>query len=137
MTSNDNENKDTIYIREDVFNARMDRLEAINEKNLALIQKENAEFREQIKEDMRNGFDKINAQIIVLQGDTEGLKHDVTGLYHWDYWLLSIILVLFAMPQIIAGVKSLFSAITDGIAGILTLFKRWVLANHETWLKSS
>ncbi len=118
MTSNDN------YVTVEIFNARMDRLEAINEKNLALIQKENAEFREQIKEDMRNGFDKINAQIIVLQGDTEGLKHDVTGLYHWDYWLLSIILVLFAMPQIIAGVKSLFSAITDGIVSILTLFKR-------------
>ena len=101
----------------------MDRLEAINEKNLALIQKENAEFREQIKEDMRNGFDKINSKIIVLQGDTEGLKHDVTGLYHWDYWLLSIILVLFAMPQIVAGIKSLFGAISDSIAGILALFK--------------
>ncbi len=47
MTSTDN------CITVEIFNARMDRLEAINEKNLALIQKENAEFREQIKEENR------------------------------------------------------------------------------------
>ena len=69
-------------------------------------------------------LDKMEAKISVLHDDNVGLKHDVSGLYHWDYWLLSIILVLFAMPQIVAGIKSLFGAITDGIAGILSLFRK-------------
>lgn len=69
-------------------------------------------------------LDKMEAKISVLHDDNIGLKHDVSGLYHWDYWLLSIILVLFAMPQIVAGIKSLFGAITDGIAGIIALFRK-------------
>ncbi len=69
-------------------------------------------------------LDKMEAKISVLHDDNVGLKHDVSGLYHWDYWLLSIILVLFAMPQIVAGIKSLFGAITDGIAGIIALFRK-------------
>ena len=63
MVSNDN------YVTIEVFNARMDRLEATIEKNIALTQKENAEFREQIKddifsfkEDIRKDFDKISSQ---------------------------------------------------------------------------
>ena len=66
----------------------------------------------------------VQAQIAVLQNDITGLKHDVTGSYHWDYWLLSIILVVFAMPQIVAGLKSLFGAIADGIAGIIAVFRK-------------
>ena len=69
-------------------------------------------------------FGRLEATIGVLQNDITGLKHDVAGLYHWDYWLLSIILVVFAMPQIVAGIKSLFGAITDGIAGIIALFRK-------------
>ena len=69
-------------------------------------------------------LDKMEAKVSVLHDDNIGLKHDVSGLYHWDYWLLSIILVLFAMPQIVAGIKSLFGAITDGIAGIIALFRK-------------
>ena len=51
-----------------------------------------------------------------LQRDVEGLKHDVQGLYHWDYWLLSVILAVFAMPQIAAGIKSFFGAIAEGLS---------------------
>ncbi|MBQ6739077.1 MAG: hypothetical protein IJQ57_09340 [Synergistaceae bacterium] len=136
MTSNDN------FVTVEVFNARMDRLEAVLEKNVAVMQQQNAEFMVKMQNEMNNfktevrndindfkkevhsEFDKVHAEIGVLQRDVEGLKHDVVGLYHWDYWLLSIILVVFAMPQIVAGVKSLFAAFTEGIAGIMTLFKQ-------------
>lgn len=142
MTSNDN------FITVEIFNARMDKLEAIVEKNLALTQKENAELKMQVQKDMNtfkneirtdiNNFkkevredlskldtkiDKVHGEVIVLQQDVEGLKHDVTGLYHWDYWLLSIILIVFVMPQFIVGIQSFFKAITEGINGIRSAFK--------------
>ena len=97
----------------------------------AQIIKDNAEFKDNInvrldafENKINTRLDKMEAKISVLHDDNIGLKHDVSGLYHWDYWLLSIILVLFAMPQIVAGIKSLFGAITDGIAGIIALFRK-------------
>ena len=65
----------------------------------------------------------MKAEISELQRDVTGLQHDVVGLYHWDYWLLSIILVVFAMPQIVAGIKSLFGAVADGISLIARAFR--------------
>ncbi|MBQ7156116.1 MAG: hypothetical protein IJR85_11265 [Synergistaceae bacterium] len=69
-------------------------------------------------------FDKLEASVGVMQNDITGLKHDVAGLYHWDYWLLSIILVVFAMPQIVAGIKSLFTAIAEGVSLVANAFRR-------------
>lgn len=115
---------------------------AQTEKQIAEIQKSNSDFRTQIKDDMNNfkteiredinnfrgevnaRFDGLHSDIVELQKDVEGLKHDVAGLYHWDYWLLSIILVIFAMPQIVAGIKSFFGAIADGLALIISVFRK-------------
>ena len=108
----------------------------------ARMQKENAEFRAQMMKDnaefraemvrLHNDFaektnakiDGLTAAVVELQRDVEGLKHDVQGLYHWDYWLLSIILVVFAMPQIVAGIKSLFGALAEGISQIVGAFRK-------------
>ena len=147
MTSNDN------YVTVEIFNAGISRLEALNEKNLALIQKENAEFRLQLREDVNNfknevrsdinnfkneirsdienfknetraEFSQIHAEIVQLDKKIEVPNARVDDLFHWDYWILSIILVFVAMPHIINGVKSLFEVLTDGIAGIMALFRR-------------
>ena len=97
----------------------------------AQIIKDNADFKESVnarldafESKINTRLDNLQAQISVLHDDNIGLQHDVSGLYHWDYWLLSIILVVFAMPQIVAGIKSLFGAITEGIAGIIALFRK-------------
>ena len=104
---------------------------ARTDKQLSDMRRDNAEFREKLMTDinsrfegMNNRFDSLQAEIVTLQRDVDGLKHDVAGLYHWDYWLLSIILVVFAMPQIVAGVKSLFGAVADGIALVLSAFRK-------------
>ena len=104
--------KDNADFKESV-NARLDAFESkINTRLDAFESKINTRL------------DNLQAQISVLHDDNIGLQHDVSGLYHWDYWLLSIILVVFAMPQIVAGIKSLFGAITEGIAGIIALFRK-------------
>lgn len=172
MVSNDN------YITVDVFEARMDRLEAVFEKYIAVMRQENAEFKAQMKDDMaamrqenaefrtqmkdnmaamrqenaefrvqmkddmnafkdevrkdistlenkmNSGFEKVHTEIGVLQRDVVGLKHDVSNLYHWNYWLLSIILVVLVMPQVIAGIKSFFGTIAEGMVRLLSLFRQ-------------
>ena len=121
---------------------------AENNAQISAMRAENAEFKEQIKEEFRKfrdevkgdindfkkevntrfdgvnvRFDSLQAQMSVMQNDITGLKHDVNNLFHWDYWILAIIVAAFAMPHIIESIKSLFGAVRDGIAGILSLFK--------------
>lgn len=110
---------------------------AQNNAQISAMRAENAEFREKLKDDINAfkneinaRFDGINArfdilqsQISLMQNDITGLKHDVNNLFHWDYWILAIIVATFAMPHIIESIKSLFGAVRDGVAGILSLFK--------------
>ena len=150
MTSNDIDSLKLLLERHFAENqAQISEMKAIALE----MKKDNAEFRAQIKDDINsfktevrediNSFkeevrkdidsfktevnsklEAVRSDIVTLQIEVVGLKHDVAGLYHWDYWLLSIILVIFAMPQIVASVKSLFSAITEGISGIISLFRK-------------
>lgn len=142
MTSNDSSlDTNTIMLQ-------FRELTAINREQIAemktlvaQIQKDNAEFRalmtryfsdfktsltkelSDINNNVNLRLTEIHTEIGHINQKLTGLQHDVTGLYHWDYWLLSIILVIFAMPQIVSGVKALFSAVADGISGIMTIFK--------------
>ena len=97
---------------EEKINARLDAFEEKTNARLDAFEK---------KTEAR--FDKLEAATAVMQNDITGLKHDVAGLYHWDYWLLSIILVVFAMPQIVAGIKSLFTAIAEGVSLVINAFR--------------
>ena len=125
---------------------------AENDAQISAMRAENAEFKEVIKDEfmkfrdemrgefnafksevkgdintfkkeVNTRFDSMQAQISVMQNDITGLKHDVNNLIHWDYWILAIIVAAFAMPHIIDSIKSLFGAVRDGIAGILSLFR--------------
>ena len=136
------------YVTNEVLNLHMTRMEALMREHFAQTESENAKFREQMREDFRSfrdevkgdindfkkevntrfdgvnaRFDSLQAQISVMQNDITGLKHDVNNLFHWDYWILAIIVAVFAMPHIIESIKSLFGAVRDGIAGILSLFR--------------
>ena len=43
-------------------------------------------------------------------------------MYAIDYFMIGLMLLL--SPQIIRNFKQLFSAITDGIAGLIALFRK-------------
>ena len=104
---------------------------ARTQAQLAEMRADNAEFKEQIKDEFNsfkgevNGkFETLQTQIYSLGLEINGLKHDVAGLYTWDYWILSIILAVFVLPQFAAGVTRFFVAVKDGVAGILSLFRK-------------
>ena len=114
---------------------------ARTEKQLSDMRKDNAEFRTQMIKEFNKfeekintrldafekkteaRFDKLEAITTVMQNDITGLKYDVARPYQRDYWLLSIILVVFAMPQIVAGIKSLFTAIAEGVSLVINAFR--------------
>ncbi len=133
MSNNNNNNNNN--------NVDMERLELLlrehfakTEKQLADIRADNAEFRTQIKDDlnsfkdeirndMNSRFDNVQAQISVMQNDITGLKHDVASLFHWNYWILAIIIGFFVLPNCGEYLRGLFGAVRDGIAGIVALFR--------------
>ena len=122
MASNDN------YVTVEMFNAGIARLEAMNERNLALIQKENAEFRLQLREDMNNfknetraEFSQIHAEIAQLDKRIEVQNARIDDLFHWNYWIISIFVVAFLAPSILEAVK----AFSKTLAGsVMAVFKR-------------
>lgn len=143
MTSHDNTmdiNSIEIQLRELIATNR----EQIAEiKALAAqIQKDNAEFRslmiqefahfkENVNKELSTFSSNINAEIAGIHSEIgqinqriTGIEHDVTGLYHWDYWLLTIIVAIIAMPQIISGVKALLGAIAEGLERIISVFRK-------------
>ena len=109
---------------EEKINARIDAFETrVNTKLDNFEEKINARI-DAFETRVNTRFDKLETSVGVMQNDITGLQHDVTGLYHWDYWLLSIILVVFAMPQIAASIKPLFSALAEGISMIVNVFRK-------------
>ena len=150
MTSNDNTlevHSIALQLRELIATNR----EQIAEMKAlaAQIQKDNAEFRSLMVQEFANFKDNINKEFSAFSNNVNaelsgmhseisgmhseiglinqritGIEHDIAGLYHWDYWLLSIIIAVVAMPQIISGVKALFAAVAEGIAGIISVFKK-------------
>ena len=133
MTSNDN------YVTVEMFNAGMARLEAMNEKNLALIQKENAEFRLQLREDMNvfmnevkndiknfkdevhSEFSQIHAEIAQLDKRIEVQNARVDDLFHWNYWIIALFVATFLAPSILEAVKAFSKNLAVSISAI---FKR-------------
>ena len=131
MTSNDN------YITVEMFNAGIARLEAMNEKNLALIQKENAEFRMQIREDMNNfkneirsdienfkketraEFSQIHSEIAQLDKRIEVQNARIEDLFHWNYWIISIFVVAFLAPSIIEAIKAFSRTLANNVKALI------------------
>ena len=128
MTSNDNH----IYIREDVFNARMDKLEAIIERNLAITRADIADFKADIKADatairselkteIANVQSELKAEIAELRSDVRVQTSRIDNLVHWNYWIIALFVAFFMLPSVLEGVRAVFKSISEGISA---LFKR-------------
>ena len=94
------------------------------------MKKDNAEFRLQVNKDFQAFTERTESRLGELQTEIQqvnmkltGLEHDVAGLYHWDYWLLSLIIASMVMPQLGEIMKTLITGISEGIAGIVSLFR--------------
>ena len=108
----------------DALEKRVDaKIDALDKKVDALDKKFEAKF-DALDKKFETKFDTVQVQIHEMQNDITGLKHDVGNLFTWNYWMLSIILALMVMPHITEGIKSLFSALIEGISALIGLFRR-------------
>ena len=106
----------------------LDKHFAQTQAQIATMQKENAEFREQIRQDINsfksevnNEFNKIHVEIADLRADVRVQSTRIDDLVHWNYWMITFIIALFMLPSIIDGTKAFFKALTDGV---ISLFRR-------------
>ena len=74
--------------------------------------------------DMRYDINSLHSEIGFINQRITGIEHDITGLYHWDYWLLSAILFFATLPYWADIIKSIPLAISSCIKGVLFLFKK-------------
>ena len=109
---------------EDRVNARIEALdEKLSGKIEAVDQKLSGKI-EAVDQKLSGKIEVLQSQIAVMQNDITGLKHDVGNLFTWNYWTLSIILVLVAAPQVASCVKSLFGVIADCVGLIVSAFRK-------------
>lgn len=95
---------------------------ARTETQLAGMRKDNAEFMEQMtseisafKEETRREFDKVHAEISVMQSDMRVRNTRIDNLIHWNYWLIAFVVAFFTLPSIADGLKSLLKALASVI----------------------
>ena len=135
MTSNDNQQ----YITVELFNARMERLEAIIERNIAVsradiaelktfVEKNNAELkaeisgvRSELKSEIASVRSKLKAEIADVRSEVSIQSTRIDNLVHWNYWFIALFVAFFLMPSVIEGARSTFKALSNGISA---LFKR-------------
>ena len=67
---------------------------------------------------------EIRQEVRVMKNDIEHLKRDVGFLHDWNLWLLMAAVTLLALPQIVAGVKSQFGAIIEGVSALARIFRK-------------
>ena len=139
MTSNDAD-AITIQLRE---------LIAVNKEQIAemktlaaQMQRDNAEFHalmikefsdfkaeqnanfDTFKSEIRQDIKELKAEVVVLQRDVEGIKHDVAALFHWDYWILTFIAAALVVPHLSEIMKTLVGAVVQGVTAVASLFRK-------------
>ena len=117
MTSNDN----NIYIREDVFNARMDSL-------MSQIRLDNEKLRNELNSKIDSNTAQLQAQISVISTRIDGLDNRMNDLQNSISWSFTIIAVFIAILGVLTGIIAAFAP------SIWTFFKHHnqpALSNEE------
>lgn len=135
LTSNDNHQ----YITVELFNTRMEKLEAIIERNLAITRADIADFksefkaeiadvraevanvRSELKAEIASVRSELKAEIADVRSEVRIQSTRIDNLVHWNYWFIALFVAFFLMPTVIEGVRSVFKSITDSVTA---LFRR-------------
>ncbi|MBQ7262357.1 MAG: hypothetical protein IJR14_01430 [Synergistaceae bacterium] len=95
------------YVRQDVFDARMDRMEALLEKTLIEIKSEIATFKSGVREDIATFKSEMKEENAALRAEMkkdvgrletkiEVLTARVDTLQNWQYWQIAWFAILIA-----------------------------------------
>ena len=105
------------FIRKDVFDARMDRMEMLLEKTLTEIKAETATIRSEMKAEtaaIRSEMKENNAR---LETKIEVLTTRVDALHTWQYWQLTWVSIFIAVLALVPLVVRYVQRKVGGAAG--------------------
>lgn len=96
----------------------------------AFTEKQDAKFEafinkiEGFSKELRQDMKELRAEVAIIQRDVEGLKHDVASLFHWDYWLLTLIIAAIVFPHLADVIKSITDALARTFSAVASLFRK-------------
>ena len=95
-------NPDVEFVRKDVFEARMDRMEMLMEKTLMEMKADNEKLRSELStavSGMRADNEKlrseVKAEVLDIRGDIRTLNARIDGLQTGVYWGFTVLALLF------------------------------------------
>ena len=106
------------YIRKDVFDARMDRMEMLLEKTLTEIKADNEKLRSEmnaavgsLRSEMRENDTQIRGEIRVLDSRIEGLNMRFDVLQTSVYWGFTLIGLILAFAVLVPSLMEFFKGL--------------------------
>ena len=115
------------YVRKEVFDARMDRMEMLLEKTVTEIKAENTKFREDMRTEFGNFKKEVTVEIDGIKQELGNLRTEIGEVKNETrllsvridsqenvlYWGFSIFGIIFAsaviIPAVVAFIKKLFT----------------------------
>lgn len=77
----------------------MQRLELLLREHFARTDKQLSDLRQNIWE--------LKSEVVAMEHDVERMKRDVGFMHEWDFWLLSVVILVLAIPKMSESIKSL------------------------------
>ena len=95
------------YVSKEYFDAKFERveeqfkrIEALIDKSIAVNEKNNAQLKLELTEQMSEQEKRLTGQINQLEYRIVHLESSVNNLTHWNYWTLTIIGLIIAVAPI-------------------------------------
>ena len=110
------------YVRKDVFDARMDRMEMLMEKTLMEMKTDNEKLRsevsaaisemkadnEKLRSEMNQKFGSLQTEIRVFDARMDGLVSRIDGIQTTVYWGFAIVAIVIAFLPTIQDWRRMF-----------------------------
>ena len=95
------------YVRKDVFDARMDRMEMLMEKTLTEIKADN----EKLRSEMNTAISDLRSEMKVLDSRIDGLNMRVDALQTTVYWGFALMGLILAFAVLVPSLLDFFKGL--------------------------
>ena len=109
-----------MYVTKEYFDLRMDMQEAIFDRKLsdvrAELKSEIASVRTELKSEIASVRTELKSEIAEVRSEIRALSSEVSGLIHWNYWVLAFVSIIIVIAPSIKNLVDAFAEILKDFA---------------------
>ena len=98
-----------MYVTKEYFDLRMDMQEAIFDRKLS-------DVRAELKSEIASVRTELKSEIAEVRSEIRALSSEVSGLIHWNYWVLAFVSIIIVIAPSIKNLVDAFAEILKDFA---------------------